>query len=78
MNGEPVKKIQWDVLKDLKDTAFVDIGGKIIYRNSFRGEQFKWLDLGIVHGISDVKVNGKQVGIRWYWQTYLSFEKFTH
>ena len=76
MNGEAVKKIKWDELKDLKDTAFVDFGGKIIYRNSFRGEHFKWLDLGIVHGISDVKVNGKQAGIRWYGRHIYSLKNF--
>jgi len=76
MNGGPVKKIKWNELKDLKDTAFVDFGGKIVYRNSFRGGHFNWLDLGIVHGISDVKVNGKEAGIRWYGRHIYSLKNF--
>jgi hypothetical protein len=63
-NGE-VKKVKMQELKDIRESDFVNFTGKIIYRKSFRGKA-DWLDLGVVHGLSDVKVNGKDVGVRWY------------
>jgi hypothetical protein len=63
-NGE-VKKVKMHELKDIKDSEFTNFTGKIIYRNKVKGNA-RWLDLGVVHGISDVKINGKDVGARWF------------
>jgi hypothetical protein len=53
------------VLQDLKETDFVNFTGRVVYKNSFSGKA-NWIDLGVVHGISDVKINGKPAGVRWY------------
>lgn len=73
-NGE-VKKLKMRVLKDLKDTEFVNFSGKVIYRNSFTGKA-DWLDLGIVHGVSEVKINGKEAGLRWFGRHLYSLKNF--
>jgi len=66
INNGAVRKIKMPELKDLKDTEFVNFTGKVIYRNSFKGNA-AWLDLGLVQqGLSDVKVNGKDAGVRWF------------
>lgn len=57
-------------LKDLKDIPdLINFTGTVIYRNSFEmadHSKQSFLDLGKVHGISDVKVNEKACGVRWY------------
>jgi hypothetical protein len=75
-NGE-VRKVKMSALKDLKDTEFMNFTGKIIYRNSFRGNA-DWLDLGVVQGLSDVKVNGKEAGVRWYGRHIYSLKKLVN
>jgi hypothetical protein len=73
-NGE-VKKVKMRELKDIKDSEFANFTGKIIYRKSFNGNA-DWLDLGVVHGLSDVKVNGKDAGVRWYGRHLYSVKDF--
>ncbi|PZP45361.1 MAG: glycoside hydrolase family 2 [Pseudopedobacter saltans] len=54
-------------LKDLKLTEFKNFAGNVIYKNTIHiDSNIKYLDLGVVHGISHVKVNGTDMGIRWY------------
>jgi hypothetical protein len=65
INSGPGSKIKMGVLKDLKETDFVNFTGRVVYKNSFSGKA-NWIDLGVVHGISDVKINGKPAGVRWY------------
>ena len=60
-------------LKDLsksKDPALSSFGGTVSYRKNFSGEGLKdtILDLGKVHGLSEVWINGKKLGTRWFGQ----------
>jgi len=77
INNGDVRKVKMLALKDLKDTEFRDFTGKIIYRNSFIGNA-DWLDLGVVQGLSDVKVNGKEAGVRWYGRHIYSLKKLVN
>ncbi|MEO9146438.1 MAG: glycosyl hydrolase [Ginsengibacter sp.] len=61
---------QMDVLTDLKDTPeYVHFSGTVIYKNTFNitniGDK-KYLNLGKVFGISQVMINGHDVGTQWY------------
>ena len=54
---------------DLKDTPWVDFTGTVIYRTtvdagSKPGKML--LNLGKVYGVAELKVNGKDQGVRWY------------
>ncbi len=56
-------------LFDMKEDAeLVDFSGIAIYRKTFNlpAKGNLTLNLGVVHGISELLVNGKPVGIRWY------------
>lgn len=65
-----IKKAGFDELKDLKDLPeFMNFSGTVIYRNNFdysESAKLSFLDLGKVHGISDVMLNGNNCGVRWY------------
>jgi hypothetical protein len=63
-----VKKIHMDELKDLKDTEFVNFTGTVIYRHKTDSNEIRptFLNLGKVWGISEVFVNGKNCGVKWY------------
>lgn len=63
-----VKNIQMDELKDLKDTDFVNFTGTVIYRYRTDPNKAKptFLNLGKVWGVSEVLVNGKNCGVKWY------------
>jgi hypothetical protein len=63
-----VKTTQMDILKDIKDTDFVNFTGTVIYKNKIDSVDMKttFLNLGQVHGVSEVFVNGKSCGIKWY------------
>ena len=54
---------------DLKDTPWVDFTGTVTYRTtvdagSKPGKML--LNLGKVYGVAELKVNGKDQGVRWY------------
>lgn len=52
-----------------QDPHLKSFAGTATYRTTFRVENAKqhhWLDLGRVHGISEVELNGIPVGVRWY------------
>lgn len=53
---------------DLKDTEFVDFTGTVTYRTKVRVEdpKGKVINLGKVHGVSELKINGKDCGVTWY------------
>lgn len=58
------KLIDFKEREDVKNFA-----GVIVYNNTFQLEDPKeitYLDLGKVHGISEVEVNSKKAGSRWY------------
>lgn len=64
-----VKAFNSDILKDIKDLPeFVNFAGTIIYRNYIVITDLKpsFLNLGKVYGISELKVNGKECGVKWY------------
>ena len=67
-NGS-VKTVQIDTLQDLKDMPdFVSFAGSIIYRRiiNIDNPEGTLLNLGIVYGLSELKVNGNDCGIKWY------------
>jgi hypothetical protein len=64
-----VKSFKTDILKDIKEIPeFTNFAGTIIYRNYIviTGQKPSYLNLGKVYGISELKVNGKDCGVRWY------------
>lgn len=63
-----VKKIHMDELKDLKNTEFVNFTGTVIYRHKTDPNENipTFLNLGKVWGVSEVFVNGKNCGVKWY------------
>jgi hypothetical protein len=69
INGNILTK-EIDELKDLKDIPdLVNFSGTIEYRNQFTADEktkIEWLNLGKVVGISEVFVNGTNVGIQWW------------
>jgi hypothetical protein len=64
-----VKAFKIDILKDLKEIPeFVSFVGTVIYRNYIVITDNKplFLNLGKVYGISELKVNGRECGVKWY------------
>jgi hypothetical protein len=63
-----VKTVQMETLKDLKETEFVNFTGTVIYRKKFEPGLLNpvVLNLGQVFGVSEVSVNGKLCGVKWY------------
>jgi hypothetical protein len=63
-----VKTVQMETLKDLKETEFVNFTGTVIYRKKFEPGLLNQvaLNLGQVFGVSEVTVNGKPCGVKWY------------
>jgi hypothetical protein len=61
---------EMDDLKDLKEIPeWTNFCGTIIYRNNFMVEEktkIEWLNLGKVFGVSELFVNGKNAGVKWY------------
>jgi hypothetical protein len=57
-------------LEDLtNDPHLKSFAGVLTYRNHFSVEKSKrryWLDLGRLHCVSEVEVNGIPAGVRWY------------
>ncbi len=55
-------------LQDLKDTKYVNFTGTAVYRKtiSFHQKSPNYLNLGKVWGVSELFVNGKSCGVKWY------------
>jgi hypothetical protein len=56
-------------LCDLKDIpGRSNFAGTVIYRNSFNAERgpARYLNLGKVYGLAELRLNGKFCGVRWY------------
>ncbi|MEE4213615.1 MAG: glycosyl hydrolase [Bacteroidales bacterium] len=67
--GEKTKALQLEILQDLKDLpAYSDFSGTIIYRKTIilKDPLPDWINLGNVHDISELYVNGKMAGLKWY------------
>ncbi|HOO99777.1 MAG TPA: glycosyl hydrolase [Bacteroidales bacterium] len=67
-NGS-VKTLELNELRDLKDLSdVVSFAGTVIYRNTInasdKGKVI--LNLGKVYGTSELKVNGRSCGVKWY------------
>lgn len=64
------QEISLERLMDFKaDARLRAFAGEAIYRKSFQLEgaaRFEFLDLGTVPGVSVVKLNGRDLGVRWY------------
>lgn len=64
-----VKKARLETLKDLKDIEeYAHFSGTVIYRKNIvvRDTESIVLNLGRTYGVSEVFVNGRSVGVRWY------------
>jgi len=50
------------------EPALADFGGVASYRTEFEAPkpELALLDLGEVHGVSEVRLNGKTLGVRWW------------
>jgi hypothetical protein len=74
-----VKAFNSDILKDIKELPeFVNFAGTIIYRNYIVITDLKpsFLNLGKVYGISELKVNGKECGVKWYGRRIFSVGEY--
>lgn len=63
------KTMSMPQLKDLKDTEYVNFMGDITYTATVKidGKNLpKYLNLGEVHEIAELKINGKPLGVRWF------------
>ncbi len=65
-----VKKTSLTQLRDLKDLPeYKHFAGEVIYRSTFSvadEHALLHLNLGTVHGISTLRINGKDAGTQWY------------
>ena len=64
-----IKKVDLDSLRDLKDNPdFVSFAGTVIYRNTLTADlpENTFINLGKVWGVSELIINGKSAGIKWY------------
>jgi hypothetical protein len=74
-SGDPALTRSLPALIDLStrrdDPQLAHFGGQAIYRKTFRLSEAQaalvlCLDLGEVHGLSDVSLNGRALGVRWW------------
>lgn len=63
-----VQNTHFDKLEDLKDTDYVNFCGTIVYRKKVNVSSSAGmvLNLGLVHGVSEVLLNGQSCGVKWY------------
>ena len=74
-----VREIEMNRLTDLKEMPdFVHFSGTVTYRNSFRyeGSERLLINLGKVYGTSDLVINGKSCGVKWYGRRIFDTEGF--
>jgi hypothetical protein len=74
-----IKTIRIDTLQDLKDMPdFVNFSGTVTYRNIINMDNPKaaFLNLGKVYGLSELKINGNDCGVKWYGRRIYSVGKF--
>jgi hypothetical protein len=68
-------------LVDLKDSLYKNFMGDITYTTTLHldGKQLpQYLNLGKVCEIAEVKINGKEVGVRWYGRKIFDVGKYLH
>ncbi|RYY22713.1 MAG: hypothetical protein EOP41_06965 [Sphingobacteriaceae bacterium] len=65
-----VKRAALVELRDLKDLPdFANMAGKAVYRTQLNiadPAKVKYINLGQVHGLSDISINGVSMGAKWY------------
>jgi hypothetical protein len=74
-----VKMANLDTLKDLKEMAdFADFSGTVIYSNSFNIQDPEDLiiNLGKAWGLSELSINGKSCGVKWYGRRLFDVSQF--
>lgn len=62
------KTMHMPALTDIKDTGFADFTGTAVYRKRVVIQDTKnvYLNLGKVHGVCELFVNGQSGGVKWY------------
>ena len=62
------KSTRMQTLLGLRDTEFTSFMGTAVYRKRFDADELRGtvLNLGEVAGVSDVRLNGKELGVQWY------------
>ena len=77
-----VKNTEMNFLADLKDLPdYVNFSGSVIYRSTFNVADVNsvhYLNLGKVYGISQVTINGKDAGTKWYGQRIYAIDGLLH
>lgn len=76
-----VKEIPMPELKDLKDTEFVNFMGELTYKASIKldGKSLpKYMNLGAVHEICELKINGINAGVRWFGRRIYDVSSLVH
>jgi hypothetical protein len=61
--------LELDSLSDLTENKLtLDFAGEVIYEKTLQltKDKFRYIDLGEVKGISELSINGKLLGTRWY------------
>jgi hypothetical protein len=74
-----VSELMMDKLSDLKDIpALAHFSGTVIYRNIIRCKESQglMLNLGKVYGTTELKVNGRSCGVRWYGRRIFSIGEY--
>lgn len=67
---------EMDELKDVKDMPeYRSFSGTIVYRKTIHLESGKIIDLGKVHGVSELSVNGAVRGVQWFGKRIFPLEK---
>lgn len=79
INGSNTKT-EMTVLKDLKDLPdYVSFSGTAIYRSNLHvtdKTSYSFLNLGKVYGVSELIINGKNLGAQWYGRRIYSIGKY--
>jgi len=75
-----VKTTRMDELKDLKDTEFVNFTGTVVYKRTIETGTAGplWLNLGKVWGVSELLINGKSCGMKWYGNRIFPVSQLLH
>ena len=74
-----VREAKMNRLTDLKDMPeYVSFSGTVIYRNNLEciDQDGMMLNLGKVYGTSELRINGKSCGVKWYGRRIFSIGKY--
>ncbi|MBG0859780.1 MAG: glycoside hydrolase family 2, partial [Bacteroidales bacterium] len=74
-----VKIVEMNILQDLKEMPdFVNFAGTVIYRNKvdIKDPRNSIINLGKVYGLSELTVNSKSCGVKWYGRRIYSIGEY--